>query len=483
MAIDLSNPKNFQDAVVTVMGLGRFKQGSGVGAAKWLMRHGAQMVITDLKSQEELKESVEEIMGWYEKYRQMYPDREIYSPVFVLGEHHLDDFTDADVVVQNPGVPRESEFVRAAREHGVSVESDISLFFRYCPFPIYAVTGTRGKSTTTALIGEMFRTIHPQTVVAGNIAVSPLEFLDELLTASSPIPVVLELSSWLIDSLENIPRAPDIAALTNVYEDHLNRYASFEAYAASKESLFTHQTADQFAVLNADHALVKQIGSRVPGQKVWFSLNLFEGGDGSFLDADVLCFRHSGEVEKILSSSDMALKGDHNVQNALAAICVARLGGVPAEQVATTLKTFAGLPGRQESIREKDGVTFINDTTATSPDGAIAALDRFGQNKQVVLICGGATKNLSFDTLGKAIRGACKFVVLLEGSGTDALAAAIGDSVPSVRVDSMKKAVEAASQMAKEGDVVLLSPGTASFGMFKNEFDRGEQFVEAVTKL
>src|SRR3989339_1199347 len=233
MAIDFSDISTFQDAVVTVMGLGRYKQGSGIGAAKWLMRHGAQLVITDLKTEEEMRESIEEISQWYGQYRAQFPDRTIYQPVFVLSEHRAQDFTDADLVVQNPGVPRESEFVLLAREKGIRVESDMSLFFRYCPFPIYAVTGTRGKSTTTALLGEMFKFVHAKTVVAGNITRSPLEDLDWLLEEKEPIPVVLEMSSWLIESLENVDRGPDIGILTNIFPDHLNRYASLEAYAQS----------------------------------------------------------------------------------------------------------------------------------------------------------------------------------------------------------------------------------------------------------
>ncbi len=480
MPLDVSNLESFQDAVVTVMGLGRFKQGSGIGAAKWLMRHGAQLVITDLKSPEELKESVDEVMQWYEAYRASFPTRVIYSPVFVLGEHHEDDFTDADLVVQNPGVPRESKFVELAREHGVLVESDVSLFFRHCPFPIFAITGTRGKSTTTALIGEMFKTVHPETVVAGNIAVSPLEFLDDLLAAVQPIPVVLELSSWLIESLENVSRAPDVAALTNVYEDHLNRYGSFADYTQSKAALFARQTPAQVAVFNRDHEIVRGIGQAAVAKKMWFSREPFPDDDGAFVDAGVMRVRVNGVQEDVLPISRMKLQGEHNVANALAAICVARSRGVLIEHIGQVLERFEGLPGRQETVREMGGVTFVNDTTATSPDGAIAALERFGQRKQVVLLAGGASKNLSFETLGKVIRATCKFVVLFEGDATDAIASAIGDSVSCVRVDSMEKAVEAAARVAQAGDVVLLSPGTASFGLFKNEFDRGGQFVDAV---
>ncbi|MFH1712543.1 MAG: Mur ligase family protein, partial [Patescibacteria group bacterium] len=179
--MDLNKIENFQDAIVTVMGLGRYKQGSGLGAAKWLMRHGAQTLITDLKSEEELEESMSLVMEWYEKYRQMFPDRTIYQPVFILGEHRKEDFTDVDCVVQNPGVPSESEFIQAAKEKGVSIESDVSLFFRFCPYPVVAVTGTKGKTTTTKMVGEMFELADDRTVVAGNIKVSPLEHLDELL--------------------------------------------------------------------------------------------------------------------------------------------------------------------------------------------------------------------------------------------------------------------------------------------------------------
>ncbi|MBI4599112.1 UDP-N-acetylmuramoyl-L-alanine--D-glutamate ligase [Candidatus Uhrbacteria bacterium] len=486
MPLDLSHISSLQDAVVTVMGLGRYKQGSGIGAAKWLMRHGAQIVITDLKTQEELRESVEEITTWYGRYREQYPERTIYSPLFVLGEHREEDFTDADLVVQNPGVPRESAFVRLAKERGVSVESDVSLFFRHCPFPIYVVTGTRGKSTTTALIGDILRTVHPNAVVAGNMAVSPLEYLDELLTAPAPVPVVLELSSWLIDSLEIVDRGPDIGVLTNVYEDHLNRYGSYTDYQHAKESLFQHQTPEQLAVLNFDHPLVREIGSRVRSRVRWFSTRPLVDRDGCCVNtAGMMVSVESGREVPILPVSEIRLAGEHNLQNALAAALVGHLVGVPADRIAEVLRSFEGLPGRQELVRETNGVFYVNDTTATSPDGTIAALTRFASQGKphIVLLAGGSSKNVSFEALGESVRKHCKFVVLFEGSATDALCSAIGDMVPNVRVSSMSDAVAAAARVAERDDVVLLSPGTASFGMFQNEFDRGGQFVDIVKGL
>jgi len=502
MPVNLSDVSSFQDAVVTVMGLGRYKQGSGIGAAKWLMRHGAQLVITDLKTMEEMRESVDEITHWYETYRAQFPERTIYQPVFVLSEHRAQDFTDVDLVVQNPGVPRESEFVLLAREKGVPIESDMSLFFRYCPFPIYAVTGTRGKSTTTALLGEMFRLGNPKTVVAGNITRSPLEDLDWLLEEKSPVPVVLEMSSWLIESLENVDRGPDIGILTNIYPDHLNRYASLDAYAQSKLQLFRHCKGDQKVVLNADHEMVRSLGTGIACRKYWFGASVTSGVGttpdvGSKLTPDVgsslSAFLRDGKVicavegkEHVLGDVEtMALKGEHNLLNALAASLAAHLAGVPVEHIAAALLTFKGLPGRQEIVKEVRGVAYVNDTTATSPDGTMAALDRFAAKKEknVILICGGASKGLPYAAFGKRVAAACRLVVYLDGSATPDMRAAVGEDVSWMLVSSMDEAVKAAAKAAKEGDTVLLSPGAASFGMFQNEFDRGEQFVEAVKKV
>ncbi|MFH1433295.1 MAG: UDP-N-acetylmuramoyl-L-alanine--D-glutamate ligase [Candidatus Uhrbacteria bacterium] len=477
-------PTDFQDAVVTVMGLGRYLQGSGVGATKWLMRHGAQTVITDLQSEEELADSIEEVMKWFAKYEKEYPDRTIYKPIFVLGEHRADDFVGANFVVQNPGVPRESEFVRIAKENGVPVLSDIAIFYELYPHPIYAVTGAKGKSTTTSMIGEILKATDPQTVVAGNIKVSPLEFIDELLTDSETHPVVLELSSWLLESVGDINRGPEIALITNLYEEHLNRYDSFEDYVAAKKLIFKNQKPDQFCVLNYDQDVVRKIEPEVPSKVVWFSLkDLPAGQQGAFLRDGEFVWRFGESEEVLMKAEELGLTGEHNIANALAAIAVARLANVPNEVIVATMKSFKGIPDRQEIVTDIAGVTFVNDTTATAPAAAVAAMKRFGQKGNVVLLAGGADKGLAFDEMAKTIGATCKYVVLFEGEATDKLAKAMGKSVPSVRVNSMAEAVEAATKVAESGDTILLSPGCASFGIFKNEFDRGDQFKEVVSKL
>lgn len=475
---------DFKDAVVTVMGLGRFKQGSGVGATKWLMRHGAQTIITDLKSEEELQESVSEVMRWYDQYRRNYPDREIYHPLFVLGEHREEDFTDVAAVLQNPDVPKEDRLVALAREHQVPIFSDVSLFFQFCPYPITAVTGTRGKTTTTSLIGEIFKAQDPTAVVAGNIKVSPLESLDDLLSSGKPRPIVLELSSTLIDSLAATSNSPEIAVLTNLSPDHLNRYKSFDDYKRSKEQLFAMQTAEQMAVLNADNADVTAIGSRIKSKVYWFTKGTdLKNAGGTFIKEGVINFRQSGVDEPIIAVTELAMPGEHNLENVLAAVCATKLAGVPTDLIVGVLKTFQGVADRQEILGVKDGVTYVNDTTATSPEGAIAALKRFGQKGKIILLAGGASKNLPLESLGKTIQATCKYVVLFEGTATDDFVKAIGESVPQVRVKSMHEALQAATAVGSAGDTILLSPGTASFGIFKNEFDRGDQFKEIVKKM
>lgn len=485
--MDLSKIEHFQDAVVTVMGLGRYEQGSGLGAAKWLMRHGAQILVTDLKDETELEESMNLVMGFYEEYREKYPDRTIYAPVFVLGEHRKDDFVEADCIVMNPGVPSDSEFIVTAKGAGVSVESDVSLFFRYCPFPIVAVTGTKGKTTTTKMLGEMMKRVDEQTIVAGNVGVSPLEFLDGLLEKKEEHKIVIELSSWLLESLppafQEMKKGPYISVLTNVFPDHLNRYHSFGDYVHSKEIIFEWQSPEQYTVLNWDQETVRFMEEKVKGKLYWCS-RIYQEHDGCFIKDGQIVWRHEGKEEVVLPVSEVALKGDHNMENVLTSICAAALRGVDLESIRAIVQEFKGVSDRQELVREVDEISYVNDTTATNPDAVIAALKRFGADGDIILIAGGQNKELTYEALSEEIAKTCKHLLLFEGDASELMETAVADRVPTTSgIKSMEQAVQTARRLAAKGDIVLLSPGAASFNLFKNEFDRGEQFREEVRKL
>ena len=470
------------------MGLGRYKRGSGMGAAKWLVRHGAQTVITDLKDASELQESVTLIMDWYRRYRDLFPERTLYQPVFVLGEHRKDDFLNVDCVVQNPGVPSESEFIIAAKEQKVPIESDVSLFFRFYDHPIIAVTGTKGKTTTTLLLGEMMKRKDEKAVTAGNIKVSPLEFLDALIEEPDAIPVVLEFSSWMLESMPqafmDMKKGPDIAILTNVYPDHLDRYANFDAYIASKRIIFEHQTKDQYTLLNADHDLVHAMAPLVKGKLYWFSHKAMPE-NGCYIDHGNILFRSNGADTIVMPVAEVKLLGSHNLENILSATCAALLADVSVGDVADVLRHFEGVTDRQETVREVDEITYVNDTAANGPDAVSAALQRFSPDKKkdIILIAGGANKKLSYDKISEEIVATCKGVFLFPGDASDLMFAKINGRIPVTMVKDMKEAVQLAHTIAVRGDTVLLSPGAASFNMFRNDFERGEQFREEVRNL
>lgn len=476
----------FQDAAVTVMGLGKYKEGAGFATATWLMKHGAQTVVTDLKTEVDLQASMKLLMDWYRSYKEAHPEATIYPPVFVLGEHRKEDFVDVQYVVQNPGVPSESAYVQAAADAGVGMESDASIFLRFYPFKTIAVTGTKGKTTTTKMLGEMLKTLNPNTIVAGNVKASPLQFLDELLEKKEEVPVVLEFSSWMLLSipyaLKDLERGPDIAVLTNVYPDHMDRYPDYAAYKKSKEIMFQYQTPDQIAILNKDHEEVREMAARVPSKLLWFSAQPLTE-DGCFIENGIVKYRRDGSVQDVLAASDIALKGEHNVSNALAAACAALVRGVSVTSVAQVLKTFVGLADHQETVREVDEVTYVNDTASTTPDALKAALETLGSEKRVVLLAGGDTRDVSFAEVAPIVASMCKRVLLFSGAGSDEFEKALLGKVMIDHVKTMEDAVKIARKYASRGDVVVFSPGCPVAEPFANEFEAGELFREEVRKI
>jgi UDP-N-acetylmuramoylalanine--D-glutamate ligase len=473
-----------------VMGLGI--HGGGLGVARFLADQGALVTVTDMRGPEQLQPSLDALSG---------------LPItYVLGQHRDEDFRAADLVVRNPGVPRESRYLQIARASGAAIEMEMTLFFRLCPGPILGITGTKGKTTTTLLAAAMLRAQYPDTVVAGNLRVSALEALPRI-TAGTP--VVLELSSWQLEGLGEAKLSPQYACITNISPDHLDRYGSMQAYAEAKRQILAHQRPGDVAVLNYDDPLHNAWVADAPGDVVWFARRQAEydlrerpvmiyGETGVlWLDAS-LPHDQPMTIERVIEIDDIALPGQHNRANVAAAAALAKSFGVSNQHIRSAIRGFQCVEHRLEFVRELDGVRYINDTAATAPEAAIAALR--SSDRPIVLIAGGADKNLPFDDLAREIVLQAKAVVLLNGTATPKLIEAlqtiddrrltIDDSSQSPIVHrpssivgpfgDFEEAIEAARTLAAPGDVVLLSPGCASFGMFRNEFHRGEEFRRIV---
>ena len=464
---DWRTPADLAGKRVTVLGLGT--RGGGVGVARFLAEHGAIVTVTDAKPASELQSSLEQLAG--------------LDIRFVLGGHDERDFTraGADMVVRNPSVPRKAALLERAREEGVPVEMEMSLFLRFAPGPVIGVTGTKGKTTTSNLLALMLQHWRPQTRVAGNMGIPALELVDEL---DEETATVLELSSWQLEGMDEHQLSPHIAVLTNISPDHLNTYDSFEAYAETKRRIGVHQTPDDFLVVNADDREARKAIVDAPGRVVPFGRRV-NGGLGMTINGRLLEWRFDGQTAKFdVPSSSFALAGEHQVENVAAAAAAALLLGAPPESIDAGLIAFEGVPNRGELVAEIDGVLYVNDTAATAPAAALAAMERFA-GQRIHLITGGANKSLDLKPLAEAIRTHTASVTLIDGSATPLLQQLLTGAEQPVMgpFRAMEPAIDAARSQAQRGDVVLLSPGVASFGIFTDEFERGEQFRSAVERL
>ena len=450
---------------VLILGLGQFPQGSGASAARFFSRAGARVTITDKKPAAELVRARKRLQG--------------IKARFVFGGHDLSDVRRADIIIRNPGVRRDSAELVLARRLGKPVLNDIVVFLKNCPAQVIGVTGTRGKSTTSALVAEIFKAAGRRVWLGGNIKISPLSFAERVQADDL---VVLELSSWMLEHFKEARPGLKVAVFTNLLRDHLNTYDSMADYFSAKKGIFAGQTSRDIAVISADNIWTKKLRRATKAKIIWTSLKSRPEKDAVFVRRGEIIAREQGKVTRAAAISDLALQGEHNLANALLAIGAGRALDAPWNAMKKALRTFKGLPDRQEAVRVWRGVSFINDTTATTPDATIAALRVFPSQK-TVLITGGTDKKLFFGELAReALK--VKALVLLPGSATDKLRPLLDrNNVSYADVRSMKEAVASAAKKARPGDRVLLSPGASSFGLFKNEFDRGEQFVREVKRL
>ncbi len=434
----------FKGKKITVMGLGLL--GRGLGDTLFLVRCGARVTVTDLKPADQLAPSLEKLKG---------------LPITLhLGGHDEADFVNADMILRNADVPRSSKFLKMAAESGVPVEMDESLFCKNFQGEVVGITGTRGKTTTTTLIHQILSRARPRVFLAGNImgqATLPL-----LERASKTDTVVLELSSWQLQGFHDARLSPNAAVFTNIYPDHLNRYADMHGYVYDKKAIFLYQQDEDFCIFNGDQARTEELAQEAPARKSFF------------------------HVEDVPSNWNIQLPGRHNRENVAAASCLARNMGVPVQVVRSAVEAFSGVEHRLQWLGEKNGVGFINDATSTTPVSGCAALDSV-DGKRILLIAGGSDKKLDLQPFARAAVSQTHKIALLEGDATEALSEKIADAGGEHklvgRFDNLENAVKSLMEEAEPGDVVLLSPGCASFGMFRNEFHRGETFIRIVSEI
>jgi UDP-N-acetylmuramoylalanine--D-glutamate ligase len=471
LASTKNDRNNFlKEKTILVMGLGRF--GGGVDVVKFAFEQGARVIVTDLAKQDALAESIAQLKGLDITYH--------------LGSHEPADFEQADMVVANPAVPLDNKFLQVARKAGKKVTSQIELFFKLCPAKIIGITGANGKSTTTALTAHLLRsggrktedrrrkrhdairtTQYEKVWLGGNIGNEPMLMIVGQIKPDDL--VVLELSSFQIEQLAQSDKAPQVALLTNLTPNHLDRYKTFENYCKAKELIFQHQKPDAnqpaVSIFNGDD----EVGSK------WFAK--YEK------DAGRVCLKYSADDVPAEIRSVYGLPGRAYLANLAGAVAVAKHFDVTDEQIIGCLPAFKALPHRLQLVGETRGVRWYNDSKATTPDSSIVALEAFDSP---IIIAGGYDKHIPFDEFGAKIAQKAKSAILIGQT-----AGAIGKIIqnhPQNRAQveyakTLAEAVQTANILAVEGDAVLLSPACASYDMFENYEQRGQQFIDLVNKV
>lgn len=446
-------PDFFKGKKITVLGLGLL--GRGLGDSKFLAERGADLIVTDLKTEAELESSVKEL-------------KQFSNIEFRLGGHRMKDFSarggsafggkGPDFILKAAGVPLDSPFIAEAKKNKIPIKMSASWFAELAKIPTVGVTGTRGKSTTTELLHQIMKAAGMEVLLGGNVkGISTLALLPQVTADSVGL---FELDSWQLQGWGESKMSPNVAVFTTFLPDHLNYYkGDMGAYLEDKAQIFLHQKPEDMLVVSTQVApiLKEKYGNKIQSKLV------------------------VADPTKFPKSWNLKIPGEHNKLNVMCAVEAARALGIDDEIIKDALEDFRGVPGRLEFLREVRGIKIYNDTTATTPDATIAALRALDTGKKnIVLIMGGSDKGLDMSELVAGIPRYCKAVAMLAGTGTDR----VKDMVSDVMIyHNVSDAVTAALRVAEGGDIVLFSPAFASFGMFRNEFDRGEQFIKSVEGL
>jgi UDP-N-acetylmuramoylalanine--D-glutamate ligase len=450
--MDLKNKR------VLVVGLGK----SGLSAAMFLRAQGARVTVSDTRSAVALAQEIPALLE---------------AGIMVeSGGHGLLTFRRQDLIVVSPGVPMDTPEVKQVVAFGLTVIGELELASRYLKGQVVAITGSNGKTTTTTLVGKIFRDAGLPTQVGGNIGLPVIELVAK---STAETVNVLEVSSFQLETVEEFH--PRIAVILNITPDHLDRHGSFERYVAAKERIFARQGAGDALVLNGDDRVTQMCATRAKGEVFWFS-GTKAVRRGAFVRDGVIVWveKERGVTEPVMPVSEVPLKGAHNIENVLAAVCVARLATISAESIRASVGSFSAVEHRLELVRKVDGVEFYNDSKATNVDATTKAVASF--SKGVHLILGGKDKDSDYGLMAELLKERVKVVYTI-GSAAEKIERQLHGVVKMVAAGTMQTAVAEAAKAAVAGDVVLLSPACSSFDQFENYEHRGRVFRQLVNEL
>jgi UDP-N-acetylmuramoylalanine--D-glutamate ligase len=449
---------DFTDRRVTVVGLGV----EGVDMVRYLTRQNAYVTASDSKPRDRLAERLRDV--------------EPLQVNLSLGRDQARAIAEAETLFVSQGVPLDLPPLQTAREKGVPFMSMVGLFFELCPGPIIGITGSSGKTTTTALVAEMLKADDQDVFVGGNIGVGLLDRLEDIRPYTRS---VLEISHT---QLQLVDRSPHVAAVLNITPNHLDRFA-WEDYVTLKARILEFQEAGDIAILGYDNEETRKLQSKVHGRLLWFSMTDTIPGDGVFVRNGRAIARVNGVEQPLFLLEDVSLRGRHNQENAVAAAAIGLASGASPAAVTMAIRGFGGVPHRLEFIAEANGVSYYNDSIATTPERTLAGIRSF--NEPIVLLLGGRDKHLPLEELAREAHGRCRTVILF-GEAADKLEDALmsaGSQAQIIRCETLDEAVPIAQSASQPGDAVLLSPACTSYDAYDNFEQRGEHFRQLVTRI
>ncbi|MFQ9308350.1 MAG: UDP-N-acetylmuramoyl-L-alanine--D-glutamate ligase [Paraclostridium sordellii] len=451
---------DLNNKIVLLVGLAK----TGVSTIKKLDKLGAKIIVNDIKSKDQLKDIIKQIEN-------------LDSVEYILG-HHLEDISNIDLTIVSPGVPLDLPFIKKLQSENINIIGEVELAYKLSKNPTFVgITGTNGKTTTTSLVGEIFKKASKDSYIVGNIGNPVIDTVD--LTDENSF-LITELSSFQLESIEDFK--PRVSTIINITEDHLNRHHTMENYINAKANIFKNQDANDFCILNYDDEIVRELGNKTNAKVLYFSQKE-KVSQGAYLDDNNnIVIKVDDKEIKLLNKDELSLPGNHNLENCMAAILMSYVLGIDLEIIKDTLKTFKSVEHRLEFVTDKDGIMFVNDSKGTNPDSTIKAITSY--DKPIVLIAGGKDKQSDFTEMISYATKNVKAIVLL-GETADKIeqTAKLQGMNNIFRVSDMKEAVKTAYKLAQSGDVVLLSPACASWDMYPNFEARGLDFKENIYNL